>query len=355
MMTDVGTTMNETMVIDGAQGEGGGQMLRSSLALSMCTGRPLRMHGIRARRRKPGLMRQHLTAVRAAGQVCGAAVQGDTLRSTELSFAPGPVRPGEYHYAVGTAGSTTLVLQTVLWPLLLAPGRSRLVLEGGTHNPMAPPFEFIAHSLVPRLVAMGARIDVSLERYGFHPAGGGRLVVEIHGGAELRPWQCLERGPVQRVRARAILSGLAVDIGRRELHVVQQCLGWPSEALEIERVESIGPGNILVLEMTHGGGTTVVVGFGAKGIRAEQVADRAVDEAEVFLSSGVPVDAHLADQLLIPLALAGGGCFCTTEPTLHTETQAEILQRWLPVTIELSDRSEGVWLVSVLPRGGSGR
>src|SRR5690606_5309610 len=302
---------HDALEIDGAQGEGGGQVLRSSLALSLVTGRPLHIHHIRARRRRPGLLRQHLTAVRAAAAVGGATVEGDALGSAELWFRPEALRAGDYRFAVGTAGSTTLVLQTVLWPLLLAPGRSTLVLEGGTHNPMAPPFEFVAGSLVPLLEAMGARVRVELRHAGFYPAGGGQLVVEIEGGRPLRPLHRLERGALQGVSARALVSALPVASARRELEVVHERLGWPRRALRTERVESQGPGNVLLLELRHDGGTTVITGLGEKGVRAEEVAARTVDEAERILAAGVPVCEHLADQLLIPLALAGGGSIRT--------------------------------------------
>lgn len=342
--------MAETpIVVDGSEGEGGGQVLRSSLALSLVTGRPLRMHDIRARRRKPGLMRQHLCAVRAAAEVGGAEVEGDELRASSLSFRPGAVRAGEYRFAVGTAGSTTLVLQTVLWPLLLAPGRSRLVLEGGTHNPMAPTFDFMAHGLVPALRSMGAEIRLELERPGFYPAGGGRMIVELEGGRPLSGLRLHERGAITRRRAVALVSQLPVSIARRELGVVHEQLGWSRRDLEVARVDGLGPGNVLRLELDHQAGTTVVTAFGEKGVRAETVAAAAVKELRAFESAGVPVDPHLADQLLLPLALAGGGGFRTVEPTLHTRTNAALIERWLPVRIELVDEGGGAWRVEVGP------
>ncbi len=343
-------TSRTPIIVDGAQGEGGGQVLRSSLALSLLTGRPLRMHDIRAGRRKPGLMRQHLTAVRAAAQVGEATVVGDELRSTELSFEPGLVRPGEYRFTVGTAGSTTLVMQTVLWPLLLASGRSRIVLEGGTHNPLAPPYDFIVRCLLPVLRAMGARIDVQLERAGFYPAGGGVLVVEIEGGRALAPIERLDRGALVRNEITAMVSNLPVSIARRELEVVHERLGWPRRELKVERVDSRGPGNVLLARMEYEGGTTMVTAFGEKGVTAEEVAGRAADEVEGFLAANVPVGQHLADQLLIPLALAEGGSFRTVEPTMHTRTNAQIIQRWLPVAIAFTDEGAGAWRVDVRAR-----
>lgn len=339
----------ETIVIDGSQGEGGGQLLRSSLALSLLTGRPLRMHDIRARRRKPGLMRQHLTAVRAAVEVGGARVQGDELRSTSLSFWPGEVVAGEYCFSVGTAGSTTLVLQTVLWPLLLAPGRSRIVLEGGTHNPLAPTFDFLRLALAPALRAMGVSLELRLERAGFYPAGGGRIVAELEGGRPLSPLRWLEPARVLRRRAVAMVSLLSRSIAHRELAVVRERLSWSARELEVEQLDASGPGNVLRLELHHASGSSVVTAFGERGVRAEQVADRAVDELGALLAAEVPVDGHLADQLLIPLALAGGGSFRTVEPTLHTRTNAWLVQHWLPVDITFARVGGGAWEVEVTP------
>src|SRR5687767_13803626 len=161
--------------LDGSEGEGGGQILRSALALAIVRGEPLAIHSIRAKRKRTGLLRQHLTAVHAARAVGAARVVGDALGSTELRFEPSGVVHGEHHFAVGTAGSATLVLQTVLWPLLVAPGESTVVVEGGTHNPLAPPFEFLARVLAPLVRRMGAELELELVRAGFYPAGGGAV------------------------------------------------------------------------------------------------------------------------------------------------------------------------------------
>ena len=171
--------MSSAVALDGRQGEGGGQILRSGLTLSAITGRPLKLDHIRGGRKRPGLMRQHLACVRALAEITGAEVSGDTLGSKELSFAPGPARAGKYRFAIGSAGSTGLVLQTVLVPLLLADGPSELVLEGGTHNSMAPPFNALKHSFVPLIEAMGGRVQLDLERAGFYPAGGGLSLIHI--------------------------------------------------------------------------------------------------------------------------------------------------------------------------------
>ena len=190
--------VTDIITIDGARGEGGGQILRTALSLSVATGRPLRIGNIRAKRTKPGLMRQHLTAVRAAQSVSGARVQGAELGSTALTFEPDGVRGGDYHFAVGTAGSATLVAQTVLPALMLADRPAHLVLEGGTHNPHAPPFEFLERAFLPLVRRMGVGLQARLERPGFVPAGGGRFILDVTLAGDLRLIEILDRGTLKR-------------------------------------------------------------------------------------------------------------------------------------------------------------
>jgi len=327
--------------IDGSQGEGGGQILRSALTLSLVTGRPFRLHRIRARRVKPGLLRQHLTAVRAATTIGAAEVTGDELGSTELVFTPGSVSHGEYTFAVGSAGSVTLVLQTVLWPLLLAPGRSRLTFEGGTHNPMAPPFEFIAEVFLPLLRRMGAKVDATLVRHGFYPAGGGSFHVDIEGGHPLGPLEIFTRGAVVRRKARALLAHLPKSIGDREIRVVRNELGLEREEVRVVDVDSAGPGNALMVWIEAENCTELFCAFGERRVSAEQVAARLVAEVRAHLEADAPVGPHLADQLLIPLALVGRGGYQSYALTGHTLTNMEILSRFLPVKFTVTDEGGG--------------
>lgn len=324
----------DAIVIDGSEGEGGGQILRTSLALSLITGRPFHLVKLRARRHKPGLLRQHLTAVRAATGVGGAKVQGDALGSQELVFVPGPVKHGEYTFSVGSAGSVTLVLQTVIWPLLHAHGQSVLHFEGGTHNPMAPPFEFISEVFLPLLRRMGAQVEANLERVGFYPAGGGRFTAKITGGQPLVPLEWHTRGEIVRRRARAIYANLPKSIADRELRAVQNLLGWERPELRALEVESAGPGNALLLSVEFEHGAELFSAFGEKRISAEQVAARVVKELREHMEADAPVGPHLADQLLIPLALAGGGSYRTYALTQHTLTNMDIVGRFLPVKFE---------------------
>src|SRR5215510_1529252 len=180
--------------IDGASGEGGGQILRSSLSLAICTGQPFRIANIRANREKPGLMRQHLTAVKAAAEVCAGEVDGAELGSRALTFRPGKLAAGDYSFAIGTAGSCTLVLQTVLPPLLLATETSSIRITGGTHNKGSPPVDFLARAFLPLINRMGPKVNLELVRHGFYPRGGGEIRVDIVPSTKLEPITLLERG-----------------------------------------------------------------------------------------------------------------------------------------------------------------
>ncbi len=340
------------IVIDGSQGEGGGQILRSSLALSLVTGQPFRIENIRAGRRKPGLMRQHLTAVNAAAEIGCARVDGAGIGSQLLEFYPRSVKAGSYHFAVGTAGSCTLVLQTVLPALLTAGSPSELVLEGGTHNPYAPPFDFLTRSFLPIIERMGAKVSASLLRPGFYPAGGGKFKVTVEPAARLERLELPERGKILSRSARAIVAKLSRKIAERELKVVRESLGWEEQCCLVEEAtDSPGPGNILCIELDCENITEIFTGFGELGVSAEKVARDTVREVQEYLSSDAPIGPHLADQLLLPMALAGGGIFRTLAPTGHTITNAEVIRRFLPVEVSIRRHSRMDWEVCIDKRG----
>lgn len=314
--------------IDGSHGEGGGQILRSSLALSIATGKPFRITNIRANRKRPGLLRQHLTAVEAATAISDARVRGAALGSRELTFEPGPVRAGRYELSIGSAGSATLVLQTILLPLARASEPSEVVIEGGTHNPLAPPFDFLDKSYLPLLARMGVRVEASLERMGFVPTGGGRVRAIIHPG-ELGKLELESPGRLLRRRAVATVASLPTHISQRELAVLRERLGL-HKGEEIERVvEDQGPGNVAHVELAYEHVTLVLTSFGEKGLPAEIVARRLADDVRRITRAEVAVEEHLADQLLLPMALGGGGSFTTLEPTEHSRTHAEVIRTFL--------------------------
>jgi RNA 3'-terminal phosphate cyclase (ATP) len=325
------------LTIDGSTGEGGGQLLRTSLALSAVTATPFRIERIRALRKRPGLLRQHLTAVRAVAEICGARVHGAELGCDALTFEPGKVRHGDYRFAVGTAGSATLVFQSVLAPLLTTAGRSRIVFEGGTHNPMAPPFDFIAQTFLPLLHGMGASVFARLEQPGFYPAGGGRFVVELSGGTPLGELSLLERGDVQRVLIKATVSQIPEHVAVREMKTLAGELCDLPIAVDTARVESAGPGNVVTVTVRSTHVTETFSAFGEQGVRAETVAHRLAGQVRKYIAANVPVGEHLADQLLIPLALAGRGRFRTAPATPHTRSNAEIIERFMPGRIAIDE------------------
>jgi RNA 3'-terminal phosphate cyclase (ATP) len=335
------------IAMDGSAGEGGGQILRTAIGLSLVTGKPFRIQRIRAGRSKPGLMRQHLTAVHAAAEVGDARVEGASLGSVELTFVPAKVRPGEYSFDVGTAGSATLVLQTVLPALILADRPSQLCLRGGTHNTHAPPFDFLEKAFLPLLGRMGPQVEAALDRPGFYPAGGGQVTVAIQPCVKLQPIELLQRGRIVRRLARGMVSRLPRHIAEREVETVRRRLSWPPDCTAVEEVESPGPGNVLIVEVQSEQVTEVFSGFGEKGVRAEDVAKRVVREVRGYLDAEVPVGRHLADQLLVPMALAGGGRFRTLAPSEHTRTNIKTLQQFLDVPMAVEEIEPGVWEISV--------
>ena len=340
--------MTDFIHIDGSFGEGGGQVLRTALSLSVVTGKPFRIDNIRAGRKNPGLMRQHLTAVAAAAEISAAETSGADIRSRALSFAPQGIWPGSRRFAVGTAGSATLVLQTVLPALMAADEPSHLVLEGGTHNPFAPPFDFIDRVFLPIINRLGPKVTAGLERPGFYPAGGGRFTVKIEPASSWTPIDLVEMGEITTRAARALVSRLPRKIAERELAVAEKELGWPREFSRIEEVErTLGPGNALFLEIGTDKTAEIVTGFGMKGVSAEVVAKKAAREMKEFLAAGVPVGIHLADQLLIPLALAGGGRFRTLALSRHAQTNIEVLKKFLDVEVTVSNVGGPVWEVAV--------
>ena len=334
------------IVIDGSAGEGGGQILRTALALSLVTGESFRIEKIRAGRKKPGLLRQHLTAVQAAVEIGEGKAQGAELGSLELTFKPGTVRAGDYHFAVGTAGSATLVLQTILPALLIGSKNSTVKLEGGTHNPSAPPFDFLEKSFLPLLNKMGATVTAALECPGFYPAGGGKFSVSVHPAPKLSRLELFERGEIKRRLARAIVANLNRKIASRELGVVAEQLNWPTEALRVEEIQnSCGPGNALVLELESQVVTEVFTGFGERGVAAEKVASNVVELVREYLACNAPVGCHLADQLLLPMAIGDGGVFRTSAPSRHTYTNIDTIKKFLPVSITVEKVSD-CWEVS---------
>lgn len=330
--------------IDGSSGEGGGQILRSSLGLSLATGKAFRIENVRAKRERPGLLRQHLTAVLAAAEIGGAEVEGASLGSRTLTFVPGSVRPGEHRFVIGTAGSGTLVFQTILPALMTASAASRITIEGGTHNLAAPPFDFLQRCFLPVINRLGPKVTVNLERHGFYPAGGGCFTAVIEPCEQLSPIDLTERGEITRRSAKAIVANLPCAIAQREIDRVASLLNWKKEPMEIvEAKNSVGPGNIVLIEVASSTGVTEqFCGFGRLGASAERVAAEAVKQARAYLVSNAAVAEHLADQLLLPLALAGGGVFTAEKVNRHARTNMDIISSFLPINFTTCRESERI-------------
>ncbi|MBD9662561.1 RNA 3'-terminal phosphate cyclase (ATP) [Variovorax paradoxus] len=341
--------------LDGSQGEGGGQILRTSLALSVATGQPVAIEKIRAGRAKPGLMRQHLACVNAAAQISGAQVEGAELGSQSLRFVPGPVRAGDYRFAIASAGSCMLVLQTVLPPLLLAGAPSRLHLSGGTHNPMAPPFHFLERAFAPLVRRLGADLQLVLRRCGFYPAGGGEVEAAIVPDVDgLRSFDLMSRGALLSAHAECLAPGLARHVAARELETLGKAMGWSGEQLRTGTArQNEGPGNALLATLAYEHVTEVFTAFGEKSLSAEQVAHGLVKELRGFQKSQAAVGPHLADQLALLLGLAAwrsgrGGSFTCSEVTGHTRTNCAVIERFLPVRYAITQAPDAA-TVAVAP------
>lgn len=330
------------ITIDGAQGEGGGQIIRTSLALSLVMGQAFRIDNIRANRRKPGLLRQQLTGVEAATQIGLAETDGATLGSTSVTFCPKKIVPGDYTFSVGTAGSATLVLQTVLPALMVADGPSTLILEGGTHNSMAPPFEFLEKTFLPILNRMGPAVSVELERPGFYPAGGGRFTVKIEPTAKLTPIEIVERGSTRSRSGRVVIAHLSDEIGKRQERMLRNKLGWSKDEIEVQKVKnSNGPGNVVLVEIETESHTEVFSSFGGRDAPSKKVIDDVTKQVREYITIGAPVGEHLADQLMIPFAMAGGGSYRAIKASLHARTNMEVIEQFIgsKIEIESSERS----------------
>ncbi|MEO9595121.1 RNA 3'-terminal phosphate cyclase [Rhodopirellula bahusiensis] len=338
--------------INGREGEGGGQIVRSSLALAAVTGQPVRITNIRGGRKKPGLLRQHLAGVRAIQQVCSGEVSGDQLGSCELTLVPGELSGGDYRFEVGSAGSAVLVAQTILPVLLHADAPSTITIGGGTHASWAPPFDFFLRCYLPLLARMNANVDADIESHGFYPAGGGRMVMKVESSTGMNGLELMNRVGRLKPSVTALVSRIAESVGQRECDVIARKTGWDKKAFQVVDVQQAGgPGNVVMIELAFDNVSELIIGFGKVGVKAEQVARAALREARAHLASEVPVGVYLADQLLLPLGLAVRNGyrseFCTGPLSLHSQTHIDVLQRFLDVDIRCVSNENGTVHVSV--------
>lgn len=340
--------MNGTVLIDGSYGEGGGQILRAALSLSMLTGRPFRVVNIRRKRPQPGLRPQHLTAVRAAAALCAAVVEGDAVGSTELYFAPqAPVQPGSYRFDVGTAGATTLILQTLLPPLAEAQAPSWVSLTGGTHVPWSPPFHYLSQAFVPALTRLGWRITLTIKRWGWYPRGRGRVQAMCQPpdpAPSSVDWT--ERGQLVHLWVLSASSNLPAHIRERQAKQARrrlQAAGLAPTEVEIVDAASPGIGTCVVVVGTYENGWGGAASLGQRGKPAERVADEAVDAFLAFHESGAALDPHLADQVIVPLVArrVSRWQFTTSQATNHLRTVIWLVQHFVPLHLTLEETPQG--------------
>jgi RNA 3'-terminal phosphate cyclase (ATP) len=338
--------------LDGSFGEGGGQILRTSLALSLLTGRPFHLRNIRAGRSKPGLQPQHLMSVRAAGEVAQAQLRGASRDSTDLIFEPGQVSAGKYHFAIGTAGATGLVLHTVYLPLALrGAAPSELVLEGGTHVPASPCFHFLDTTWRAYMNLLGIEVRLRLNRPGFYPRGGGRVDVTVQPCDKICGLKLLERGSLVSVTGISAVASLPIDIARRQARRAANRLRNTGLRPDIhEETWSGGPGTVLALTLDTYPAPTMFFGLGARGKRAERVADEAADQLLDYLAAApAAVDSHSADQIVLPLAMAEGPSeFRMGAVTSHLLTNIAVIRRFVEREIICEGESGQPGLVRIV-------
>jgi RNA 3'-terminal phosphate cyclase (ATP) len=342
--------------IDGSYGEGGGQVLRTSLSLAAITGQAIRITGIRAGRPKPGLAPQHLTSVRAAARICQAQLRGDALGSMMLEFIPGsPVQAGNYIFDVreaqpnGSAGAVTLVLQTVLLPLALATGNSQITLRGGTHVIFSPTMSYIEQVYLPMLQRMGVEAKIKLGAWGWYPQGGGEVEIQINGVSSFNGINLLERGDLQRVRGLAVVTELPSHIPQRMANRAENLLQEAGLKVGVQalREKGVAPGAGIFLTSEYKNSLAGFSGLGRLRLAAEKVADIACEELLKFHHTGAPVDQHLGDQLLLPAALASQGSqYRVAEVSTHLTTNATVIEQFGLARVRVDEAEK---IVMVMP------
>ncbi len=337
------------IIIDGSYGEGGGQILRTSLSLAAITGTAFRMDNIRAGRLKPGLMRQHLTCCRAVADICGGELIGDEPSSSSLQFTPGRIRGGEYHFSIGTAGNVLLLAQAILPVLLFADRPSTAVLEGGTYTEQAPAFDFFSSTFIPCLHRMGLDIQADMECPGFYPVGGGRIRLSVIPAKSWNIFSLRERGELKSADVLAIGSRIKEKILLDELGILaSQLAGKIKLRCGCRCVESPGPGNVLIAFLKYDNITEVFSECGSYGKSRSKVASSVAGQISRYIEGGWAADRYLADQLMLPMALGAGGGFVTGPPSLHADTNRIVIRRFIDGDIKFNEINEGLYEMEVV-------
>ena len=360
--------------IDGSFGEGGGQVLRTSLTLSALTGIPFEIFNIRARRKSPGLRPQHLQAVTALAKICQARLDGAEVGSSTITFRPGTILHGDYRFEIGTAGSASLVLQTLFLPLSRATKPSRVEIIGGTHVPWSPCFHYLTLQWLEYLRRLGLEVagplptkvagpppTLEMPRAGFYPRGGGSLIANIRPGGVIKPFVLEDRGRLVSVRGISAVGNLPISIAERQKAQAEKRLAQfgsnsRDRALALSEIEllempAVGKGTMLLLMGEFENSRCCYYGLGEIGKRAEKVADEACDALFEFMQTDGVFDEHLADQIVLPLALARGTSrFITPKITTHLLTNLEVIKKFLPVEAEVTDLREKGGVIKLASR-----
>ena len=333
--------------IDGSHGEGGGAILRNALALSAALGKPVRVFDIRKGRGEPGLKLQHLTAVRALQEVCGAEVKGAEKGAGEVSFSPGKIAGGKFRFDVGSAGSITLVLQALLPALAFAEKESEIEIIGGTHVNWSPPFEYFHAVLLPQLRRMGCEVGIELLRNGWYPKGGGAVRARVKPAGALRPIRLVERDGLVRIRGVSIASNLPEHVAKRQADAVKEV--FPQAEIEVRNSAAASPGSAVVLWAEFSGGAILgASALGERGKPAEKVGKEAAEALGKEIAGGAAVDAHLADQLLVYMALAEGRSEILAHGLSgHARTNVWLIEQFIKRNFEIRESGEGNHTVAI--------
>ena len=330
--------------IDGSFGEGGGQILRCALSLSLLTGKAFHLRKIRANRRpKAGLQPQHLMSVRAAATIGSAKISGDSIGSSDLMFEPGAIVPGKYRFAIGTAGATSLVLHTLYLPLAMQAGPSEITLEGGTHVSTSPCFHFLSTTWLPWMKKLGLRIRLEMTRPGFYPRGGGQIIAHIQSCPSVHSLRMTKYPTITKASGFSAVAGLPDHVARRQARRAVERLKRAGIEAEIEEQEwEGGPGSVLGITFDESPVPASFFGLGERGKPAEKVADEAADQAIAFAEAGAPIDEHSADQLVLPLALAADASeFRVQNISKHLTTNIAVIRMFIDREI-ICDGEEGL-------------
>lgn len=345
--------MEQKVIIDGSFGEGGGQILRTALCLSIMTGKPLEIFNIRASRSKPGLAHQHLSCIKLCEQISNATIDGARLRSQKLNFQPEKTQSGSYSLGVGTAGSVSLVLHSIFLPLSFAETESTVTIEGGTHVPWSPSFNYLADQWLRYMRKIGLRIDLTLKKAGYFPRGGGIITAKIQPIKEIEPLNLIDRGELKKIKVTVYISNLDRQIAEREMNTARKLLKSEGYSIDGEIVEynSIGQGTGTHIHIKFGNGSASFTSLGQIGIRAEAVAKDCVQEAIDFINSEAAIDRYLADQLILPLYFAHqSSSFTTNFISEHLLTNAAIVKKFLPIDIRIEGEKNKPGKISIHPR-----